>query len=133
MRRRRRVAAAAATALLVVALVGCADDGPTVLVVGAAPAVVSTGEVAAVEAVDNTFQDDRLVVPAGTEVRWTNDGQNDHDVVAVGGPEFGVPKEQFTPGQEYAHVFTAPGEYPYYCSLHGTPTAGMTGVIVVEG
>ena len=66
-------------------------------------------------------------------MRWTNDGSNDHDVVAVGGLDFGVAKEQFAPGQEYAHVFNAPGEYPYYCSLHGTPTAGMTGVIVVEG
>ena len=28
-------------------------------------------------------------------------------------------------------VFDEPGEYPYYCTLHGTETAGMVGTIRV--
>jgi plastocyanin len=130
MRRRRWAVAALAVA---VAAAGCADDGPAVLVVEEGPAAAEpTGAVADVEAVDNTFDADRLVVAPGTEVRWTNAGQNEHDVVAVGGLAWGVDQDAFRPGGTYSHVFTAPGEYPYYCSLHGTPTAGMVGVIVVE-
>jgi plastocyanin len=33
----------------------------------------------------------------------------------------------------YSHVFTEPGEYPYYCTAHGTKTRGMIGKIVVTG
>ena len=62
----------------------------------------------------------------------TNVGRNDHDVAPSAGGGLGVEQESFRPGQTYSYVFTAPGEYPYYCTLHGSPTVGMIGVIVVE-
>ena len=55
---------------------------------------------------------------------WVNAGSNDHDVLSIDGG-FGVDKLSFGPGQTYSHVFDTPGEYPYYCELHGIPTAGM--------
>jgi plastocyanin len=117
-----RVAALAATAGLIGALGGCGDDGPD--------RVTATG-VVAVESLDNTFRADRVEVAPGTEVRFTNVGRNDHDINPSAGVGWGVGKEAFGPGATYSEVFTTPGEYPYYCTLHGTPTAGMTGVIVV--
>jgi plastocyanin len=29
-------------------------------------------------------------------------------------------------------TFDTPGEYPYYCAVHGSPSQGMRGTIVVE-
>ncbi len=84
-----------------------------------------------VEARYNTFSVDRVVVAPGTTVTWVNAGSNDHDVLSIDGG-FGVDKLSFGPGQTYSHVFDTPGEYPYYCELHGIPTAGMIGVVVVE-
>jgi plastocyanin len=90
-----------------------------------------TGQVVDVQAVDNTFSEDRIVIAPGTAVRWTNAGRNDHDVLSIDGG-FGVEEQSFRPGQTYSHVFDTPGEYPYYCELHGLPDVGMIGVVVVE-
>ena len=37
----------------------------------------------------------------------------------------------FHPGDIYGHVFTTPGTFAYYCSIHGTAKAGMIGTVVV--
>jgi plastocyanin len=37
------------------------------------------------------------------------------------------------PGDASSITFDEPGEYPYYCSLHGTTTKGMVGAIRVLG
>jgi plastocyanin len=86
-----------------------------------------------VSSIDNTFRPETLEVAAGTEVRWTNDGRNEHNVLPVEGDEWGVAVESFEPGDEYVHRFTEPGTYAYYCSLHGTTTQGMVGTIEVTG
>jgi plastocyanin len=108
---------------------GSADGGET------APAIeeaAPNGEVVQVRSLDNTFRDVEIELVAGTEVLWTNNGRNDHDVTPVeSGADWGVEIEQFTPGSEYAHVFTTPGVYDYYCTIHGTPEAGMIGTVVV--
>ncbi len=82
-----------------------------------------------VQAIDNTFRPDRIEIAPGTEVVWVNRGRNDHDLMTDLG--FGVTAAEFGPGDEYRHVFTEPGEYPYYCTIHGTPDVGMTGTVVV--
>lgn len=86
-----------------------------------------------VSAIDNTFRPEEIEIAAGTEVRWTNDGRNIHNVLPVEGEAWGVEVDDFEPGDEYRHRFTEPGTYPYYCSLHGTTTAGMIGTVVVTG
>jgi plastocyanin len=90
---------------------------------------VAPTQTVTVQAIDNTFRPDRIEVAPGTEVVWVNRGRNDHDLFAELG--FGVTAAEFKPGDEYRHVFTEPGEYPYYCTIHGTPDVGMTGTIVV--
>ena len=96
------------------------------------PASIAPGPPTAtieVQAIDNTFRPQRVEVPAGTEVVWVNRGRNDHDLLSDF--DFGVAAEDFRPGDEYRYVFTEPGEYPYYCTIHGTHEIGMTGTVVV--
>ena len=123
----RLLVAAAAAAL--VPLAGCADDSPQALV--ASPAVVpSNGIVIEIDSLDNTFRPDRIEVEIGAEVVWRNVGHNEHDVIAVEG-DWGVEKGNFAPGAEFRHVFTEPGEYRYYCTIHGIPDVGMVGTVIV--
>jgi plastocyanin len=42
-----------------------------------------------------------------------------------------VTVDEFQPGDEYRHVFSEPGEYRYYCTIHGTAEVGMVGTVVV--
>lgn len=94
--------------------------------------VVVEGTAVAVASLDNTFRAQNIQVQPGTTVTWTNDGRNEHDVLPTEGDAWGVEVEAFQPGASYEHTFTEPGVYPYYCSIHGTTTAGMIGTVVVE-
>ena len=94
--------------------------------------VVVEGTAVSVASLDNTFRAQNIQVQPGTTVTWTNDGRNDHDVLPAEGDAWGVEVEAFQPGASYEHTFTEPGVYPYYCSIHGTTTAGMIGTVVVE-
>lgn len=92
------------------------------------------GESVTVQVIDNSFRLAELSIAAGTEVVFENRGRNDHNVLPKGDPTgsaWGVQKEQFAPGASYAHVFTEPGTYAYYCSIHGTDAVGMVGSITV--
>lgn len=98
------------------------------------PAPESTGDVVEVQSLDNQFRDQEVTVAAGTQVRWVNAGRTDHDVQPVDlGAVWGIGQASFPPGAEYSFVFSEPGEYPHYCSLHGTETVGMIGTIIVDG
>lgn len=114
------------------ALTACGDDGPIVTHAPAhndATPLVATVEV---HALDNTFRPNRVVVAPGTDVRFVNRGRNDHNTLSITKGAWGVEDAGFRPGAEYTHRFAEPGEYHFYCSLHGTPDFGMTGVVVVE-
>jgi plastocyanin len=147
----RRVTLAALGMLLALSVAGCggdsaADDGDdgdgggglagdtTGDDDGGAPddVVVMEGSEVSVRSLDNTFQPERIQVAPGTTVTWTNDGRNEHDVLSVEGDDWGVEVEDFQPGATYSHTFDEPGVYEYYCSIHGTTTAGMIGTLVVE-
>jgi plastocyanin len=89
--------------------------------------------VVTVRALDNTFDPETLTISAGTEVVWDNRGRNEHNII----PEdesapWKFEADVFQPGETARYTFTEPGTYPYYCSIHGTLTVGMPGVIVVE-
>lgn len=94
--------------------------------------VVLDGSEVTVESLDNTFRPQNIQVAPGTAVTWTNDGRNEHDVLPVEGDDWGAEVEDFQPGDAYEHTFDEPGVYDYYCSIHGTTTAGMVGTVVVE-
>ena len=57
----------------------------------------------------------------------------DADVIAVQEGQFtDIPTDKFQPGDSGTiTVPDTPGEVPYYCSLHGTPRAGMVGRLLV--
>lgn len=105
-----------------------------VLVLPAA-AVAQSG--AQVEVVDSSFQPAEVSVEAGGTVTWTQSGSLPHSVTADDGsfdshPQCGAGGDCMGTGDTFAQTFTAPGEHPYYCRLHGAPGGvGMAGVVVV--
>jgi len=81
---------------------------------------------------DNAFVGDHVTVSAGTTVTFDNRGHNPHNAVPVEDGAFTeVATGSLDPGQAATVVFDEPGEYAYYCTLHGTETAGMVGTIRV--
>lgn len=96
------------------------------------PPVEPTGVVIPVIALDNSFRPQRIDISVGDEVLWENRGLNEHNVLSVVGDDFGIEVENFQPGGIYSHVFTEPGEYSYFCSIHGNETVGMVGTIIVS-
>jgi plastocyanin len=93
-------------------------------------APVQSGAVT-VTAEDNNFVPQTITVAEGTEITFTNDGRNQHNVIAVEDTPFSVETASFEPGESFTWKASKPGTYRYYCSIHGTATAGMTGTIQV--
>ena len=138
--------------LAATALAACGSDGPDaytapettestaagidaadVEVTDTATATVEAGGSVDVKALDNTFIEEEVDVSVGTEVVWKNGGRNDHDIVPVAdGESWGVGIDAFHPGDSYSYTFSEPGEYAYYCTIHGTADVGMTGTIIVN-
>jgi plastocyanin len=65
-----------------------------------------------------------IMIPAGGTVVWTNRDIVLHSATASDGSfESGLLQQ----GKGFAHTFSQPGEYPYYCTRHG----GMAGLVIV--
>ncbi len=145
MRIRNVGAAVAASALL---LAGCGDDSSSGDGNGADEAATEavdlmdqgnmkteTGESeVTIDAVDNNFKPKYVEISKGTTVKFVNEGRNVHNVLPVTEGEFQqIEADDFDPGDEGTVTFDEVGDFPYYCSLHGTKTKGMIGGIrVVE-
>lgn len=127
----RRLTAGLALTLLVggLGLTACGSDG------GGSDTTLVEGVTENVDALDNSFAPEELTVAAGTEIVFTNRGRNDHNVIpADPDQDWSIEVDDFKPGTEATPVrLTEPGTYGFYCSIHGTPTAGMIGTITVEG
>ena len=115
---------------------GCPPEGGPAGAPGG-PGPAYSGSVR-VSALDNIYRPEALKVVTDTEVVWSNDGRNDHNVIEnpdnQGSDDagFGVETADFAPGDEYSATFPTPGAYRYFCSLHATATAGsMRGTVVV--
>lgn len=132
-----------ATGLVCTAWIAACGGGGSV----ADPTVVPNGESITIQALDNSFRPVEYEIAAGTEVVFENRGRNDHNILpdavgndgelaaflASGDPDaWGVTSVEFTPGDTYAHVFVRPGTYTFFCSIHGSPGAGMYGTLIVE-
>lgn len=119
----------------------------------AAPITVEpTGVEVRVIAIDNLFRPEVIEVNVGDDVVWENRGMNEHDIVSVVGPaavagasrglqwsrttadgvEWGVSANGFQPGATFRVRFAEPGEYRYYCSVHGNERVGMPGIVRVS-
>ena len=87
-----------------------------------------------VEAQDNLFVDQYVEVKAGTKITFTNTGRNQHNVMPAEEGAFApIDTKDFTPGTSADITLTEPGDYVYYCSLHGTPSKGMVAAFRVVG
>jgi len=76
--------------------------------------------------IDNfAFTPAEVTVAIGQPVIWDNHDDVPHNVVATG-REFSSPA--LDTDQTYAHTFTAPGIYSYFCGIH----PHMTGRIIVK-
>ena len=133
----RLLAAAGLLALLVVPACGEDSSSPTTTPLPSVPAsswVDKTGkDTVEIQVVDNAFRPQFAKVSPGTKVTFTNVGRNPHNVISVTAGQFtDIPTDKFQPDMSGTiTVPTEPGEVPYYCSLHGTPRAGMNGRLLV--
>lgn len=112
------------------------------LVVGCGSSSVSTGDLSGqslsketgksavtIDVEDNVFQAQYTAISPGTTVTFKNGGHNEHNVISVGD---GFPGSKLLqPGDSFKVTFKDAGDFQFYCSLHGTPTSGMTGGVRV--
>jgi plastocyanin len=129
----RRAGAALLVAAALVA--GCGDGGgsadttPETL----PPVDVRGQDQVIVQAKDNFFDPAAIIVDAGTQVTWVNDGSVAHnvrksaDALDFGAP-FGVDTGAFAPGARYTFTFAEPGSFTYTCTIHTL----MDGQVTVE-
>lgn len=136
-------------ALLVVGLVSCGSgepvdqSAPTTTAAKAAggpdlSGVEFTDQTAEpdvrVDVRDNSFNAKYIEVKAGTPITFANRGRTEHNVIPVEDGAFAtIEADDLEPGEEQTLTFAAPGDYAYYCSLHGTKTKGMVGAFRVVG
>jgi plastocyanin len=119
--RRRRIGlalgAVGVTALLAAALPELTAAGEAVVAAAASPATVD---------IDNfSFAPATLTVTAGTTVTWKNEDDSPHRI----GDKNGTFKSAALDTDDtFSHTFSAPGEYPYICTIHPY----MVGKIIVK-
>ena len=126
---------------------GAKPDEEVVAITTTIATVPPNGESINIQVLDNSYRPSGYEISAGTEVIFENRGRNDHNILpdSVKNDDglvellrndsspsaWGVASTDFAPGDVFSHVFTAPGVYTFYCSIHGAPGAGMYGIIRV--
>jgi len=79
----------------------------------------------------NAFNERFFRVDPGTEIVFENNGVNPHNVTASAEGAFEtIPKAALEESRQ-ALILDFEGDYPFYCSLHGTQTRGQTGYVIV--
>lgn len=111
------------TAAMLVA--GCGSDSAL------APEDASPVSTTAVQVRDNSFMPSNILVDVGATVTWTWEGGNLHNVTWVS-VDLAVSDTQSSGAHAVMIPVDATGVLAYYCSIHGTPTSGMRGVIQVR-
>jgi plastocyanin len=76
------------------------------------------------------FNPTRMVVAVGSTVTWVNQDSAPHTATADAAGSF--KSDLLRTGESFSHTFDAPGNYSYYCELHGDAGGeGMAGTISV--
>jgi plastocyanin len=123
--RRRRLLGLPVGAVLAAAAIG-------VLAVAVAPGgVAADPDAQAAAAVkvsigDNFFSPVKRRVDRLGKVRWTNNGQVEHNVTFKGG--YGGYSRNVGPGESVVKKFNKVGKFSYYCTLH-PPMSGKVRVL----
>ena len=111
------VGAVAVTALLAAALPELTAAGEAVVAAAASAPTVK---------IDNfTFAPATLTVTAGTTVTWKNEDDSPH---RIGDKKGTFKSAALDTDDTFSHIFAAPGEYPYICTIHPY----MVGKILVK-
>ncbi len=84
-----------------------------------------------IDARDDLFTPQYTKIRAGTTVVFENAGRNQHNVISADGSFSDVETDAFAPGRKVRVVFDKAGTHDFYCSLHGSATAGMRGSLLV--
>lgn len=96
--------------------------------VAAGPALADVAPAAATIVIDNfSFSPAQLSVAAGSAVTWENRDDIPHTIVNDATPR-AFKSPPVDSGEKYSQVFSKPGTYRYFCSLH----PHMTGTITVK-
>ena len=122
----RRLAAVAAALGLSLAACSSTDTGPGAPSSVACENSTAAGQVAA-KMKDTKFAPEPIQAKVGEVVAWTNEDAAPHNATITGST---CATKMLSAGQTGAIVFTAPGTYPYTCTIHPTQ---MKGTIVVTG
>ena len=80
---------------------------------------------------NNRFEPANVTVPVGTTVTWNWVG-GFHNVMPTGNPVFPGSGNPTAAPHTFSHTFSSPGIYLYFCVIHGSPTGGMRGTVVVQ-
>jgi plastocyanin len=80
---------------------------------------------------NNRFEPATVTVPVGTTVTWNWVG-GFHNVMPTGNPAFAGSGNPVSAPSTFSHTFSSPGTYLYFCVIHGSPSGGMRGTVVVR-
>ena len=80
----------------------------------------------------SAFNPTTRTVTAGTTVTWVNKDAVAHTVTYSSGVGSSFSSGNINGGGTFTVTFNTAGTVQYYCTIHGTPTAGMHGTIVVQ-
>ncbi len=105
-----------------VGLTSCGGGSPT----EGGPPVATTQ----VRVDDDFFAPQNILVSAGATVFWDWIGSDFHDVAWSSAQLPDSPLQRG--GMHQVEMPGATGEYAYYCTIHGTPSSGMRGTVLVQ-
>jgi plastocyanin len=111
---------ALAATLLTVAVVGRTDP-----MTSGSPTPGPTSAPVAVKIVDYAFSPQKITIPVGGSVTWTNRDDVAHTATAS---DNSFDSGNLATGQSWSHVFTKAGKYAYVCTYH----PNMTGTVIVQ-
>ena len=110
-------------------LVGCTQkigEAPA-MKAAAEPADESGGPVQEIVIDNFTFSPATVTIVPGTRVTWVNHDDVPHTATSTSKPKL-FDTGTLDTDAKYAHVFTEPGTYNYFCAVHPK----MTGQIIVK-
>jgi plastocyanin len=117
--------AAFAALAIVAAVLTAAVTGRTDTMNHATPTPGPTAAPVAVKIVNFAFSPQKVVIPIGGSVTWTNKDDVAHTATAS---DSSFDSGNLANGQSWTHTFTKAGKYAYVCTYH----PNMTGTIVVQ-
>jgi plastocyanin len=79
---------------------------------------------------DDFFDPQDIAVASGATVTWTWVGGNPHNVTWVSASLANSATQ--SAGSHSVTMPSAAGQRDYYCTIHGTPTSGMRGSVLVQ-